>query len=158
LAGSEKRGPEHADANLFHNRLTIVTPTSSTDQEALAQVTSFWEALGSRVRLMTPGAHDHALAQTSHLPHLLAATLAGLLTPENQELAASGFRDTTRVAAGDPDLWTAIFAHNQPAVLQALGPLMDRLSEFQKLLLNQDWPGIHARLTQAKKVRDALGS
>src|SRR5262249_12877032 len=79
LAGSEKRGPEFAEARLFQGRLTIVTRTPRTDPAALERTAAFWQALGSRVRLMDPEEHDRALALTSHLPHLLASALAGIL-------------------------------------------------------------------------------
>jgi prephenate dehydrogenase len=158
LAGSEKRGPEHADARLFEGRLTVITPTPRTDAAAVERVASFWRALGSRVRLMSPEEHDRALALTSHLPHLLAAALAGMLSPELHELTASGFRDTTRVAGGDPSIWTAIFAHNRAAVLDALRLLTARLAEFQSALEAGDAAAVDRLLTQAKRVRDALGS
>src|SRR5262245_19610456 len=105
LAGSEKRGPEHADPDLFLGRLAVVTQTPRTDPAALERTAAFWRALGSRVRVMSPEEHDRALALTSHLPHLMAAALAGVLPPELHELTAGGFRDTTRVAAGEPSLW-----------------------------------------------------
>jgi prephenate dehydrogenase len=158
LAGSEKRGPEHADPDLFQDRLTVITPTSRTDPAAVERTKAFWQALGSRVRLMSPEDHDRALALTSHLPHLLACALAGILPPELTDLTASGFRDTTRIAAGDPGLWKAIFAHNREALLAALMPLTDRLDQFRHALQAGDWSGLDALLTQAKKVRDALGS
>jgi prephenate dehydrogenase len=158
LAGSEKRGPEHADADLFQNRLTIVTQTPATDPSALARTAAFWQALGSHIRVMDPEEHDQALARTSHLPHLVAAALAGILTPELQDLAASGFRDTTRVAAGDPSLWTGVFAQNRLAVLDSLRQLEDRLSQFREALTGQNWSAVGDLLAQAKKVRDALGS
>src|SRR5262249_53718905 len=82
LAGSEKRGPEHADAELFQGRLTIVKRSPQTDAPALEKIASFWQALGCRIRVMEPGEHDRALALTSHLPHLVASALAGLLPPE----------------------------------------------------------------------------
>jgi len=158
LAGSEKRGPEHADARLFQDRLTVVTPTDRTDALAVARTVAFWEALGSRVRLMTPEEHDRALALTSHLPHLLATALAGILPPEFYDLTATGFRDTTRVAAGDPALWSAIFAQNRTAVLEVLARLRARLDNLQQALAAQDQHTLDALLTQAKRVRDALGS
>ena len=158
LAGSEKRGWEHADADLFEDRLTIVARTSRTDPAALEQTAAFWKALGSRIRIMDPEEHDQALAVTSHLPHLTAAALAGILPAELFELTASGFRDTTRVAAGDPRLWTAIFAENQGAVLAALAQLRERLGDWRQILENKDWTGLEEKLAQAKKVRDALGS
>ncbi len=158
LAGSEKRGPEHADADLFQDRLTIVTRTPASDPSALESISAFWRALGSRVQVMNPEEHDQALAVTSHLPHLLAAALAGLLRPELQELTASGFRDTTRIAAGDPSLWTGIFAQNRLAVLDALERLQGQLNLFHKALRDSNWTALGELLAQAKKVRDALGS
>ncbi len=158
LAGSEKRGPEPADAKLFQNRWTVVTRTPHTDAAALEKTVAFWHALGSREMMRAPDDHDRALAMTSHLPHLLAAALAGLL-PENLfSLTAGGFRDTTRIAAGDPALWSAIFNHNRAALLDTLVPLKDRLLQFQQALDNHDDAAILALLSQAKKVRDALGS
>jgi prephenate dehydrogenase len=158
LAGSEKRGPEFADARLFEGRLTVVTPSPRTERDAVKRTCTFWEALGSRVRVMTPDEHDRALALTSHLPHLLAAALAGVLPPELFDLTATGFRDTTRIAAGDPSLWTGIFVHNRLAVLDALERLAGRLSEFRVALEAADPSALDRLLTQAKKVRDALGS
>ncbi len=158
LAGSEKRGPEHADADLFQDRLTILTPTEQTQESTLQQVQEFWKGLGSHIKLMSPEAHDQALALTSHLPHLLASALAGILPEDLYELTATGFRDTTRVAASDPSIWTGIFQQNREAVLQTLQILNQRLNEFQQALENNEKPRIDSLLAQAKKVRDALGS
>jgi len=158
LAGSEKHGPEHAAADLFVERWTVVTPTPKTDLKAVERTCDFWQALGARVRLMSPEDHDRALAVTSHLPHLAASALAGILPPELHELSATGFRDTTRVAAGDPDLWSAIFSHNRQALLDALCRYSDRVQEFRRALEAGDEAAIHDLLTQAKRVRDALGS
>jgi cyclohexadieny/prephenate dehydrogenase len=158
LAGSEKRGPEHADANLFQGRLTVVTRTPHTDPAAIERTVAFWQALGSRVRLMDPEEHDRALALTSHLPHLMASALAGILPPELHELTATGFRDATRVAAGDPSLWTGIFAQNRTAVGDALDQLCQRLGRFRAALEAGDTIALDTLLAQAKKVRDALGS
>jgi prephenate dehydrogenase len=158
LAGSEKRGPEHADAGLFVNRWTVVTPTARTDPAAVERTKEFWQGLGARVRLMTPEEHDRALAVTSHLPHLAASALAGILSPALHDLTASGFRDTTRVAAGDPALWSAIFAHNRQALLDALGLFSQRLDEFRSALEAGDRDAIDDLLIQARKIRDALGS
>jgi prephenate dehydrogenase len=158
LAGSEKRGVEFAEPDLFEGRLTVLTPTETTDPGAVERVALFWQALGSRVRVLSPEEHDRALALTSHLPHLLASALAGIL-PENLfDLAATGFRDTTRIAAGDPSLWTGIFQQNRQAVLQALELFSARLGEFHQALQSNDRNTIDSLLAQAKKVRDALGN
>jgi prephenate dehydrogenase len=158
LAGSEKRGPQHARADLFEGRLTIVTRTEQTDSGALERVADFWQALGSHVKVMSPEDHDRALALTSHLPHLLAAGLAGIVPPELYELTASGFRDCTRVAAGDPELWTGIFLQNRLAVLDALDRVHGRLADLRRALMASDRQALDALLTQAKKARDALGN
>jgi cyclohexadieny/prephenate dehydrogenase len=158
LAGSEKQGPEHADADLFEGRLTVVTRTAFTDPQALEWIKAFWQALGSRVRVMEPEEHDRALALTSHLPHLLAAALSGILPPELHELAAGGFRDTTRIAAGSPGLWTAIFTQNQSAVLEAMRQLDIQLARFREALAAGNWARVCDLLAQAKRVRDALGN
>jgi prephenate dehydrogenase len=158
LAGSEKKGPEHADANLFEGRLTIVTKTARTDTEALARTADFWRSLGSRVRVMNPVEHDESLAFTSHMPHLVSAALASVLPAELQDLTASGFRDTTRIAAGDPAIWSAIFAQNREAILAAVDRLDNHISSFRRALENGDWPGVLELLTRAKEARDALGN
>lgn len=158
LTGSEKKGVEHSHADLFVQRWTVLTPTERTPKDALASVQSLWQALGSRVRIMAPADHDQALALTSHLPHLVASVLAGILPDDWIELTASGFRDSTRVASGDPGLWTPIFQHNRQAVLAALDQLEDRLREVRQALTYHDVSRIDQFLAQGKKVRDALGS
>ncbi len=158
LAGSEKRGPEHADADLFQGRVTVVTPAPRADRAAVERTIAFWQALGSRVVLMEPDEHDRALALTSHLPHLMASALAGILPRELHDLAASGFRDTTRIAAGDPSLWTGIFLQNRAALLEALGELQGQVMEFQKALMSGDSAAIDTLLARGKRSRDALGT
>jgi prephenate dehydrogenase len=158
LAGSEKRGADHADAHLFAGRLVVLTPTETDDAETIQRVTAFWQALGARVKLMTPEDHDRAVAMTSHLPHVLAAVLAGVLPDEQRALAASGFRDTTRVAAGDPSLWTGIVLHNREAIVEALSSFEGALAQLRDALVQGDRAAIDALLTQGKRGRDALGS
>jgi prephenate dehydrogenase len=158
LAGSEKQGPEHANAQLFEGRTTIITRTAKTPTHALARAQDFWEALGTRVVVMTPEQHDQTVAFTSHLPHLAAVALAGILPSGAGAFAASGIRDVTRIASGDPALWTAIFSHNRDNVLTAIRQLVERLSQMQETLETSDWPRLLAFLDQGKKVRDALGN
>ena len=158
LAGSEKRGPEHADADLFQDRVAVVTPTPRGDRAAVERTVGFWQALGSRVKLMSPDEHDRALAVTSHLPHLLASALAAILPPELRELTATGFRDATRIAAGDPSLWTGIFMHNRAALIDALGLVQDQVIQFKTALMTGDQAAIDALLARGKRSRDALGS
>jgi prephenate dehydrogenase len=158
LAGSEKRGPEYAEANLFQNRLAVVTPRAGTDVRQLERLFDFWQALGSRVKLMTPEEHDQALALTSHVPHLLAAALAGSLPQHLRELTATGFRDCTRIAAGDPELWSGIFLQNADEVCAALDGVLAQLEPLRAALAARDEAALTNLLDQAKKARDALGS
>jgi prephenate dehydrogenase len=156
LAGSEKRGPEYASAELFVDRLVILTPTPRTDPAAVQRVGAFWRSLGARVQHLNSQDHDDAVAITSHLPHLTAAAIASTLPDHLRSLTATGFRDTTRVAAGDPDLWAAIFAQNRGAVLAALGRLEQRLADYRHAIEHDDMTTLRRLLAEAKVVRDSL--
>jgi prephenate dehydrogenase len=156
LAGSEKRGSRFADADLFAGRTTVVTPTDGTDPGAVDLVTRFWQALGSTVVRMSPAEHDAAVALTSHLPHLAASALAGIVPADLAPLTATGFRDTTRVAAGDPKLWSAIFAQNRMALLAALDAYQVRLADFREAIRSGDAERVDRLLVEGKTLRDAL--
>ncbi len=156
LAGSEKRGPEHADGNLFEGKVTVVTKTAETDSRALDNTVEFWRSLGSRVMVMDPEAHDRSLALTSHMPHLVASALVSILAPELAALTATGFRDTTRIAAGDPALWTGILLQNRESLLAGLDLLGVSLAQFRRALETSDRPTLDQLLAQAKTIRDAL--
>jgi prephenate dehydrogenase len=157
LAGSEKKGAGFADADLFQDRWTVVTPTPHTNSAALEKIIEFWSSLGAKVRSMPPHEHDQALAVTSHLPHLLAAALAGILPDSLHSLTATGFRDTTRIAAGAPELWTAIFMHNREALLHAYDLVHCRMKEFRRALEEKDGEALDRLLLQAKSIREKLG-
>jgi prephenate dehydrogenase len=105
---------------------------------------------------MDPEEHDRALAMTSHLPHLTAAALAGVLPPEWSGLTAGGFRDATRVAAGGPELWAAILQANADGVLDAMARFDDRMAEFRAALTSGDRDALITLLEQGKKVREGL--
>jgi prephenate dehydrogenase len=158
LAGSEKNGVEHARADLFEDRVVLVTPNADTSPVAIDRVESFWTRLGAQVIRMSPEVHDRVLATTSHLPHAVAAAVAALTPAEWLKFSAGGFRDVTRIAAGDPDLWAAIFLDNRDALAAALGRLTARLEIVRKMLTAGDREGLLRWLSEAKKVRDALGT
>ncbi len=158
LAGDHRSGPEHARADLLEDKVVVVTPTSQTPDKTLDRVVEFWEALGARVQRMSPEQHDRALATTSHLPHLVASALAAGTPEEWLPLAATGWADTTRVAAADPELWGSIFAQNRQAVSASLAGLIDQLTQMQTALHEENWTQIHETLQQAKRIRDALGN
>jgi prephenate dehydrogenase len=124
IAGKELAGVEHADAQLYRDRQVILTPIAQTQRELVVQAEQLWTALGCQVRIMSAEDHDAAFAAVSHLPHLLAfAYLAGVMQQKESEaflqLAGPGFRDFTRIAASDPDVWRDILSANQAEVLKA---------------------------------------
>jgi prephenate dehydrogenase len=156
LAGSEKQGSESARPDLFRDRVVILTPTADSDAEAVERVSSFWQSIGARVQCMTPEAHDCAVALTSHLPHLVASALASLLPPELAELTAGGFHDTTRVAAGDPQLWSAILDANREEILSVLAPFEHRLRDFRAALDAGDREAVRSLLAAGRDRRSAI--
>jgi len=158
LAGGEKTGPAHAEADLFEGRIALLTPTRNTRAEDFDTLEGFWSALGSVVVQMPPDEHDRALALTSHLPHLAAAALAALLPERYFRLTGTGVLDTTRIAAGDPVLWSQVFLHNRQNVLAALGQLDKGLAALRAAIEANDAATLEQLLALAKKTRDALGS
>jgi prephenate dehydrogenase len=158
LAGSEKRGSQHAEADLFVGRIVIVTPTPRTRPDDTQAVSDFWRSLGATVREMSASEHDRAMAATSHLPHLIAAAIAGSTPEEYVTLAASGWQDTTRIAAGDHSLWRQIMVANRANLLAALQHFSGRLDDWRKALEANDGPELDRLLREAKRIRDAVGS
>jgi prephenate dehydrogenase len=158
LAGSEKTGAAFAAADLFEGRVAILTPTKHTRAEDFDFLEEFWQSLGSVVVQMTPEEHDKALALTSHLPHIAAAAMTGLIPEKYFRLTGMGMLDTTRIAAGDPELWLQIFIHNRDNILTALEQYGSKLSILHAALRDGDAEEILKILTLAKKNRDALGS
>jgi prephenate dehydrogenase len=158
LAGSERGGFEHARADLFDGRVVVITPEPETPAADIARLRAFWEFLGADVVELTADQHDEFLAHTSHLPHVVAAALAAALPEAARPFAATGFRDTTRIAAGDPDLWTGIVLQNADNLLAALDAHTAALAEFRAALAAHDAARLKSLLQQAKTNRDALPS
>jgi len=158
MAGSEKNGAGGARADLFEGRPCIVTSTSRTDLEVRRRAVALWEALGGRSIELTPEDHDRAVAEISHLPHAVASVLAALLAGRRPrtDLAAGGLRDTTRVAAGDPDLWVPILLENADQVAPLLGLLAAEAERLRDLLAAGDAAGIRAHLEAARSFRRSL--
>jgi prephenate dehydrogenase len=160
LAGDHRTGVEVARPDLLIGRKVIVTPAASTDRDALAKVESFWRSLGADVLEMTAVEHDKALAATSHLPHLVAFALAAATPQDLLPLAASGWRDTTRIAGGDPNMWRPIFAANREQLLAALERFEGFIGEMRSALSAGDDKRLLEIIQQARKTknkRDALG-
>jgi prephenate dehydrogenase len=157
MAGSEQAGIEAARADLFDGAACIVTPDERTDPEAAATVHTFWQTIGGRVLELAPAEHDEIVALISHFPHLLAATLVGMVADKNVaalDFSGPGFRDITRVASGPPAMWTEILSTNHVAVRAAAEAMIVKLREIVRLL-DRDAP-MTEFLNQAKAQRDRL--
>ena len=162
MAGSEKTGVEAARANLFDGARCIVTPTDNTHPLALQMVMELWRCVGAKLYLLSPNQHDTLIAGASHLPHLIASVLTNTVGQIENESAkaldftATGFRDTTRIAAGSPEIWTGIFMQNAPALLPLIDAVIENLTQFKTLLENQDSGEIERVLMRSKILRDSL--
>jgi prephenate dehydrogenase len=159
MAGAERAGVAAARADLFVDAVCVVTPTLRSDPSACRRVESFWEAVNSRVLKLSPEVHDDLVGRSSHLPHVLAATLANLvLDPDHPAeqplLCANGFRDTTRIASGSPEMWRDISLANRQNLAQAMDKFMADLKVFQRALKTGDAPAILKFFEQAKQRRD----
>ncbi|HKQ63497.1 MAG TPA: prephenate dehydrogenase/arogenate dehydrogenase family protein [Methylomirabilota bacterium] len=159
MAGSEQAGYRVARPDLFRGATVVVTPTEATELAALKKTTEFWEALGARVTSLDPETHDRTVAAISHLPHLIACALvdgAARVEPAAFELAARGFRDTTRIAAGDPDMWTEIFLANRDALSTTVEAFREALGELQQVIDGGRAEALRAVLARIKATRDQV--
>jgi prephenate dehydrogenase len=158
VAGSDRRGFEHANPALFQGRVCVVTPDVQTPPAAFDRLRAFWQFLGMKVIQASAAEHDTTLARTSHLPHVVAAALAEAVPPNLYELAGTGFRDTTRIAGGSPELWVSILLENAESLLPALAAYGERFEEFRDAISRRDAEQLRKLLENAKANRDALDS
>jgi prephenate dehydrogenase len=159
MAGAEKTGVSAARTDLFTNTVCIVTPTKKTNRAALKKVKQFWNAVGSRVLELKPEIHDALVSRSSHLPHVVAATLAShVLSPAQSKhqatLCANGFRDTTRIASGSPEMWRDIALANRKNLGRSLDAFIADLQKFRRLVKQGDATAITKFFETAKKRRD----
>jgi prephenate dehydrogenase len=154
MAGSEKRGVEEATEGLFEGALCFLTPTSRTDHRAMAALMEFWQALGACIRITDPAEHDRLMAYASHLPHVVAAALVNVMAPDAMACTGTGFRDTTRVASGDPRLWADVCLHNRERLLEVIQRFASELHMLRDILERGAEAELLAWLESAKAVRD----
>ena len=155
IAGSEQNGFEHADPELFVDRPCIVTSSAAgADREQCCQ--KFWQDLGANVSVLNPKEHDRILALTSHLPHVMAAVTASCVEPADLSFVGTGFRDSTRVAAGDSGLWQQILCSNKSQVMNAIGKAEAALAELSAALHEDDHDSVAAILDRAAQLRRSL--
>jgi cyclohexadieny/prephenate dehydrogenase len=163
LAGTEHSGPDAGFATLFEGRWCLLTPPAGTDAEAVARIKDLWQRMGSMVSVMEPAHHDRVLAIVSHLPHLIAFTICGTaddLADETRQqvlqFAASGFRDFTRIAASDPEMWRDVFLNNREALLEMLARFMEDAQAMARAVRWGDAAYIEDKIGRGRKIRRSL--
>lgn len=159
IAGTEKSGVEASFDSLFENRCTIITPLESTSRDAVEKVRAMWESMGAEVVEMTPEHHDHVLAATSHLPHVLAFSLVDTLAHMHEHIeifrfAAGGFRDFTRIASSDPIMWRDICVENKDAILEVLKIYEKQLKVLEAAIDSGDANKIQDIFVNARDARN----
>ena len=160
LAGKAQAGVDHAEAGLYQDRRTILTPLPDTGAMQLQQAQQAWTAIGSHVSRMSPQDHDATFAAVSHVPHLLAFAAVNALSAQSEgagflAMAGPGFRDFSRIAASDPDVWRDILSVNQTEVLKQTRHFRAALEDFEKAIQNNDSQALRQLIDQASQVRSA---
>jgi prephenate dehydrogenase len=159
MAGGEKMGVLASRADLYANAVCVVTPTKKSNAAAVRKVEQFWKTLGARTLRLDAAKHDLFVSRSSHLPHVAAAALAGLVlnpaSPKAQAaLCANGFRDTTRIASGSPEMWRDISLANRKNLSQAMDAFVGELKKFQTALKKGDAKAVEKFFATAKARRD----
>ncbi len=165
MAGSEKYGPEHADADLYQGHVVIVETGDHLDNEARHAVLDLWSGVGARIVELDPHAHDAVVARTSHIPHILAACAARLAMQENNPNRASvphligqGFRDVTRIAASRPEIWRDICLTNREAILEGLDDMIEELSAVRDSIADREAEVLELYFRAGQEARrEAMG-
>jgi len=160
MAGAEKTGVSAARPDLFEKAICVLTPTTRSRPELVQRLDRFWSSVGAIPLKMAAELHDELVSRSSHLPHVLAAGLASyVLNPvhpkEQASLCANGFRDTTRIASGSPEMWRDICLANRENLSRVLGVFAGDLQEFRRMLDHQDAKAIEEVFGKAKQRRDA---
>ena len=165
LAGSEKSGVIYADKDLFKGACCILTKSTRTNPQTLNKMKRFWNRLGMKVEIMTPRTHDRVVSRLSHLPHAAAIGLCNVCgkidSPRTKmgrslHLAAGGFKDTTRIAAGNPELWKDIFITNRKNIVRDIRVFKKELSRIENALRKGDSSELLRLFKKAKKIRDSI--
>jgi prephenate dehydrogenase len=158
LAGGEKTGFEFADADLFYGKDVILTPVESTNLAQLNRCQFLWKSLGANVKSMSPREHDAVVSSISHLPHVIAALLSGATPDEHIPYASTGWNDTTRIAAGNIEMWRQIIQQNKTQLEGSLSAFGRLFEQFNQALAVDDFATVCRLLEQGKNKRDAVAS
>ncbi|KKN04305.1 hypothetical protein LCGC14_1098710, partial [marine sediment metagenome] len=159
IAGTEKSGPTAAFSSLYEDHRVVLTPVEETRPEATKVVDEMWRKAGAEVFEMSVEQHDTVLAATSHLPHVLAFNLVGMLAQRDDcdevlRFAAGGFRDFSRIASSDPVMWRDICLSNSSAILDLLNDYRRGLDSLEKAIMNNDGDRLVDEFKRAKQARD----
>ena len=158
LAGSEKRGIAFAQEDLLKGSIVIMTRTRKTNKAALKKLSRFWRKLGvGRVAIKSPEEHDRIVAEISHMPHVAASALVATANEEALGFASTGFKDTTRIAASDPDIWRDICMTNRKHIVEALGRYERNLARLKKLIKSGSSASLRREFERSKSRRERLG-
>ena len=163
IAGTEFSGPEAGFAELFDNRWCILSTENHKDTKEINRLKSFWEAIGSKVKLMTFEDHDHVLSLTSHLPHAVAYSIVRTVMNDDDKFkndiiqySASGLRDFTRIAASDPIMWRDIFIDNSENILKVLNSFSENLEEIKKAIQSKSSEKLNNIFSSTRKLRKEI--
>jgi prephenate dehydrogenase len=163
IAGTERMGPDAASPLLFEGKRCVICPTANTSDEAVATIEALWTAMGAEPARMDAALHDRVMGAGSHLPHVAAYALAGVLTGLDAEvvsallrLPTSSLRDTTRVAASSPAMWRDILVDNKAEVVPLVEKLAARLEALRAAIAAGDADRIEALLAEGKSGRDRI--
>lgn len=163
IAGIEKSGLEYGFIGLFDNRYNIICPLKNTPKSDLNKISNFWKSLSMKIDIMTAKEHDHVLSLTSHLPHVISYSLVLTAMKKEKSLnsklvkfSAGGFRDFTRVAGSDPEMWRDIFLANSDQIQQLTNSFIKELKNFSKSLNSQNSNKLLNKLKLTKKVRNRI--
>ena len=163
IAGIEKSGFEYGFIGLFDNRYNIICPLKNTPKSDLNKISNFWKSLSMKIDIMTAKEHDHVLSLTSHLPHVISYSLVLTAMKKEKSLnsklvkfSAGGFRDFTRVAGSDPEMWRDIFLANSDQIQQLTNSFIKELKNFSKSLNSQNSNKLLNKLKLTKKVRNRI--
>ena len=160
IAGTENSGYAAADPSLFRGRTSIVTPSGGNSEAALRRVEAMWRRTGARVLRMDPETHDHVFAYVSHLPHAVAYALVHSVATLDSRFplgySAGGFRDFTRIASSNPEMWKDIVLQNREEILRATAHYRKNFNLLEGLIRQRDEKGLLAYFRKAKRTRDRL--
>ena len=163
IAGTEESGPKAGYADMFEKRWCMISPPSDSNAESIKILKSFWEAVGSKVKIMTPEEHDEILSLTSHLPHAIAYNIVRTvinvedkLKQEVIQYSAGGLRDFTRIASSNPLMWRDIFLDNNENISKGIDNFIEKLQELKKALGDKNADKLYQIFNSTKEIRKEI--